>query len=144
MIFVQALLLGIAAGMRTLVAPAAVMLALRIPGDWVAAILALFEMYGDKSPQAPPRTATPALIARLLFGALSAFALVFLGVQRPWSSPQLPWEAAGIGIVGALVGAFGGMKLRIELSRPGMFPGLAVALVEDAVSIVLAYVAVTL
>jgi len=142
-IFVQALLLGIAAGMRTLVAPAAVMIVFRIPGYWVAAILALFEMYGDKSPQAPPRTATPALVARLLFGALSAFALVLLGVQRPWP-PQLPWEAAGIGIIGALIGAFGGMYVRLELSRPGMFPSLAVALVEDAVSIVLAYIAVTL
>lgn len=144
MIFVQALLLGIAAGMRTLVAPAAVMIMFRVPGYWVAAILALFEMYGDKSPQAPPRTATPALVARLLFGALSGFALVFLGVQRPWSSQLLPWEAAGLGIVGALIGAFGGMYLRVELSRPGMFPSLAVALVEDALSIVLAYVAVTL
>jgi uncharacterized membrane protein len=143
-IFVQVLLLGVAAGMRTLVAPAAVMLALRIPGAWIAAVLALFEMYGDKSPQAPPRTATPALVARLLFGALSGFALVFLGVQRPWSNPQLPWEAAGIGLVGALVGAYGGLYLRLELSRPGMFPSLAVALVEDAVSILLAYIAVTL
>jgi uncharacterized membrane protein len=143
-IFVQVLLLGVAAGMRTLVAPAAVMLALRIPGAWIAAVLALFEMYGDKSPQAPPRTATPALIARLLFGALSAFAFVFFGVHRPWLNPQLPWEAAGLGVVGALAGAFGGLYLRVELSRPGVFPSLAVALVEDAVSIVLAYVAVTL
>jgi uncharacterized membrane protein len=143
-IFVQVLLLGIAAGLRTLVAPAAVMLALRVPGAWIAAVLALFEMYGDKSPHAPPRTAAPALTARLLFGALSGFAYVFLGVQRPWSSPQLPWEAAGIGLLGALAGAYGGLYLRVELSRPGMFPSLAVALVEDAVAIGLAYVAVTL
>ena len=144
MIFVQALLLGVAAGMRTLVAPAAVMIALRIPGYWIAAVLALFEMYGDKSPQAPPRTATPALLARLLFGALSGFAFVFLGVHRPWLNAQLPWEAAGLGILGALAGAYGGLYLRLELSRPGMFPSLAVALVEDAVSIILAYIAVTL
>ena len=144
MIFVQALLLGIAAGMRTLVAPAAVMLALRIPGSYIAAALALFEMYGDKSPHAPPRTAPPALVARLLFGALSGFAYVFFGVLRPWSSPQLPWEAAAVGVAGALIGAFGGLYVRLELSRPGMFPALAVALVEDAVAIALAYVAVTL
>lgn len=144
MIFLQAFLLGIAAGMRTLVAPAAVMIALRVPGQWIAALLALFEMYGDKSPQAPPRTAAPALAARLLFGALSAFALVFLGVQRPWSSPQLPWEAAAVGLVGALAGAFGGLYVRTELSRPGMFPSLAVALLEDAAAILIAYVAVTL
>lgn len=144
MIFLQVLLLGIAAGMRTLVAPAAVMLELRIPGSYVAAALALFEMYGDKSPHAPARTAAPALAARLLFGALSGFALVFFGVHRPWPSPQLPWEAAAVGVAGALIGAFGGFYVRRELSRPGMFPALAVALVEDAVAIALAYVAVTL
>jgi uncharacterized membrane protein len=143
-IFVQMLLLGIAAGMRTLVAPAAVMLALRVPFAWVAAVLAVFEMYGDKSPHAPARTAPPALAARLLFGALSAFAYVFLGVQRPWVPPQLPWEAAAVGLIGALIGAFGGLFLRTELSRPGMFPSLAVALVEDASAIGLAFIAVTL
>ena len=144
MIFVQVLLLGIAAGLRTLVAPAVVMLALQLPGAWVAAALALFEMYGDKSPKAPPRTAAPALLGRMLFGALSAFAFVFFGVHRPWSSPQLPWEAAALGLVGALIGAYGGLYVRLELSRPGVFPKLAVALAEDALAIVLAYVAVTL
>ncbi|HEY5095310.1 MAG TPA: hypothetical protein VII69_09365 [Candidatus Eremiobacteraceae bacterium] len=144
MIYVQVLLLGIAAGLRTLVAPAAVMLFFQLPGAWVAAVLALFEMYGDKSPKAPPRTAAPALAARLLFGALCGFALVYWGVRRPWSPPQLAWEAAVLGLVGALAGAFGGMYVRVELSRPGMFPALAVALAEDAVAIGLAFVAVTL
>ena len=144
MIFVQVLLLGIAAGLRTLVAPAAVMLALQLPGAWVAAVLAVFEMYGDKSPQAPPRTATPALLGRMLFGALSGFALVFWGVHRPWSSPQLPWEAAALGMAGALAAAYVGLYVRVELSRPGVFPPLAVALAEDAVAIALAYIAVTL
>ena len=144
MILLQVLLLGIAAGLRTLVAPAAVMLALQVTGGWIAAVLALFEMYGDKSPKAPPRTAAPALAARLLFGALSGFALVFLGEPRPWSSPQLPWEAAAVGLIGALAGAYGGLYLRTELTRPGMFPSLAVALVEDALAIFIAYVAVTL
>jgi uncharacterized membrane protein len=143
-IYVQVLLLGIAAGLRTLVAPAAVMLAFQLPGSWVAVVLAFFEMYGDKSPQAPPRTATPAMIARLLFGALSGFAFVFWGAHRPWSPPQLAWDAAGLGLIGALAGAYGGLYLRLELSRPGIFPSLAVALAEDAVAIALAYVAVTL
>jgi len=143
-IYVQVLLLGVASGLRTLVAPAAVMLFFQLPGAWVAAVLALFEMYGDKSPKAPPRTAPPALAARLLFGAISGFAFVYFGVHRPWSPPQVAWEACVIGLLGALAGAFGGLYVRVELSRPGMFPPLAVALAEDAAAIGLAFVALTL
>src|SRR5476649_54558 len=98
------------------------MLLFQLPGAWVAAVLALFEMYGDKSPKAPARTAAPALAARLLFGALSGFALVYWGVRRPWSPPQLAWDGRAIGLLGALAGA----------------------LAQEAIAIGLAFVAVTL
>jgi uncharacterized membrane protein len=141
---VQALLIGFVAGLRTLVAPAAVMIALRLPGAWIAAALALFEMYGDKSPKAPARTVPPSLIARILFGGASAFLLALYASGRPWSMVLKPWPAAALGMIGALAGTYGGYQARRALTRPGLFPDFAVALGEDAIAVILAYLVVTL
>ena len=137
MIEVQALLIGIASGMRTLVGPTAVLFTLRWPVAWFSGVLALAEMYGDKSPKAPPRIVLPSLLARVLFGAASAFLLTafFHGVAM---------YGAAIGAIGALIGAYGGYYARRELTRPGMFGDFGVALFEDILAIVIAYTAVTL
>ena len=135
----QALLIGIATGMRTLVGPAAVLFTIRWPIGiaWFASVLALAEMYGDKSPKAPPRIIAPSLIARVFFGAASAFFLTaFLH--------GTPIRGAAIGAIGSLIGAYGGYFARRELTRPGMFPDFGVALFEDALTIFIAYLAVTL
>jgi uncharacterized membrane protein len=135
---VQALLIGVASGLRTLVGPTAVLFIMRLPPvvTWFSAILALAEMYGDKSPKAPPRIVLPSLLARVLFGAASAFFLtmIFHGV---------PIRGAAIGAIGALIGAYGGYYARRELTRPGIFGDFGVAIFEDVLTVLIAYLAIT-
>jgi uncharacterized membrane protein len=133
---VQALLIGVASGLRTLVGPTAVLFALRLPVAWFSGILALAEMYGDKSPKAPPRIVLPSLLARVFFGAASAFFLtsLFRGI---------PIRGAAIGAIGALIGAYGGYYARRELTRPGIFGDFGVAIFEDILTVLIAYLAVS-
>ena len=133
---VQALLIGVASGLRTLVGPTAVLFMLRWPVAWFAGILALAEMYGDKSPKAPPRIVLPSLLARVLFGATSAFFLTsaFHGI---------PIRGAAIGAIGALIGAYGGYFARRELTRPGIFGDFGVAIFEDVLTVLIAYLAIS-
>jgi uncharacterized membrane protein len=133
---VQALLIGVASGLRTLVGPAAVLFTMRLPVAWFAGFLALAEMYGDKSPKAPPRIVLPSLLARVFFGAISAYFLtaIFHGV---------PIRGAAIGAIGALIGAYGGYYARRELTRPGIFGDFGVAIFEDVLTVLIAYTAVS-
>ncbi|MGB6518513.1 MAG: hypothetical protein WBE79_08445 [Candidatus Cybelea sp.] len=124
---VAALLLGIVAGLRTLTAPA-VLLLLR-GGGWASYVLvvgALLEDAGDLNPKTPPRTAPVGLIARLLSGGFCGWwltvptgASVVMGVL--------------LGACGALIGAYGGLSARrLATSVIGRVPA---ALLEDVVAI---------
>ena len=138
------LLLGCVTGLRSLTAPAAISWGshlgwLHFAGTKLAflghratvilfTLLALFELVVDKLPKTPPRTAGRGLSARILFGGLCGAVLAV-------SAGGNLLLAAGVGIVGALVGAFGGYNLRHTLVTKAHLPDFAVALAEDAVAI---------
>lgn len=144
MIMLLSFLLGCVDGLRSLTAPAVVCWAayfgwLHFGGTKLAFIehpatriiftlLALGELVADKLPNTPARTAPMGLIARIVLGgacgaalAVSAGASVVLG--------------AVMGVIGALVGTYGGYNARHALVSRMHVPDLVVALAEDAIAI---------
>jgi uncharacterized membrane protein len=143
MVLLLAFLIGLFAGLRSLTPPAVTAwgahlgwLKLRSPLSWmgtVAAVafftlLALVELVSDKLPKTPARTAPPGLIARILFGGLTG-ACVTMG------SGQGIAFGAILGIVGALVGAFGGYQIRARVVKALGTSDYVVAVVEDLITI---------
>ena len=138
-----AVLIGVACGLRALTPPACTAwaghlgwIALRSPLAWLGTLpaaiiftlLALGEIVNDKLPKTPPRTAPPGLIARLLTGALTGASVAVAG------GASLA-VGAGCGVVGALIGTFGGYQIRTRLVKALGSPDFAIALLEDAVTI---------
>jgi uncharacterized membrane protein len=130
----HAVLIGIVAGLRSMIAPTAVAFARGSPWWVFFGALAIVELFGDKLPRSPARTIPAALIVRCIAGGASAYFLVGTG--------SVALIAAVCGVVGALIGAYGGYALRRALTRPGRLPDLPVAIVEDILTIALAVVAV--
>lgn len=122
-----ALLLGIVAGLRVFTAPAVLWL-IRHPGPiaYGLGVVALLEYAGDLHPGTPSRTAPTGLVARLLSGGFCGWALTVAA-----GAPILPGVV--LGMCGALIGAYGGLAVRLKLiSLLGPVPA---ALLEDAVAI---------
>jgi uncharacterized membrane protein len=96
----------------------------------VFTVLALGEYVGDTLPMTPNRTAPGPLVARIVFGGLTG-AMV--------AHATMPPVAGGVvfGIAGALIGAFGGIRLRLWTSRR-IGRDMPVALAESAVALALA------
>jgi uncharacterized membrane protein len=143
-----AFIVGLVCGLRALVGLAAInWVAAAQPeplqGTWLAflsyratpyitSLLAIGELINDKMPKTPSRIVPPQFIARLLMGVLTG---AVIGI----SAGQL---VAGTisGIVGSLLGTFGGAKARLFAAR--LFGhDLPAALLEDAVAIVLVVLA---
>jgi uncharacterized membrane protein len=137
--------LGIATGMRTMTPMAVVCwcayLGLLPQTGWsfwagnlitviVFTLLALGEYVGDTLPMTPNRTAPGPLAARIVFGGLTG-ALV--------AHATMPPVAGGVvfGVIGALIGAFGGIRIRLWVSRR-VGRDLPVALTESAIALALA------
>lgn len=99
----------------------------------VFTVLALGEYVGDTLPQTPNRTAPGPLLARLGFASL---------VTAMAAHATLEPAAGGVvfGIIGALVGAYGGYHLRMWASRK-VGRDLPVALTESALALGLAITA---
>ncbi len=133
-VLAAAFALGLVAGSRTLLAPAALFLARGGVTGYVLAVAALAELGGDLLPKAPPRTAPVGLTGRLVSGAFTGWMLgTFRGVS--------PFAAAALGLLGAVIGTFGGKALRLTLiARVGAVPA---ALAEDAIAVALALISVT-
>jgi len=91
--------------------------------------LAIGELISDKLP-VPARTGAGPLAARAVFGGLSASALAFAAGEN-WIVPAL------LGAMAAVAGAFAGYWLRRTITSKGV-PDLPIALLEDAVAILLA------
>jgi uncharacterized membrane protein len=91
-------------------------------------VLAIGEIFNDKLPKTPARTAIPSLITRILSGACSAAALV-VSAGSGLAGPIIA------GIVGAFIGTYGGYYIRHSLVTKAKVPDFAVALVEDVVAI---------
>ncbi|MBY0611186.1 MAG: DUF4126 domain-containing protein [Beijerinckiaceae bacterium] len=148
---VLAFLIGVVAGMRTLMAPTAIAFAatlgkLQLDGSWlaffasrytpwIATFLALGELYTDKLPTTPSRKVPVQFAARLVSGGLSGAAIGL-------SAGSL-WSGLALGVAGALVGTFAGSAARGRMAaafgndRPAAF-------IEDAVAIIGAIVIVVL
>jgi uncharacterized membrane protein len=137
-------LIGVVCGLRSMTAPAAVCWGahlgwLHFAGTKLAFIdspitlvlftlAALGEIVADKLPNTPARTAPPGLIARIVFGAACAGALAV-------SAGGNVGVACGLGVAGAIVGTFGGYRVRHALTANGKLPDLPVALVEDVIAV---------
>ncbi len=141
-LYLLALLIGVAAGLRALTAPAAVAWAIYLGGldlggswlaflgnvwvRWILTALALVELVTDQLPSTPSRTVPVQFGTRLVMGALSGAAVGAAGGS----------SVGGLlaGAVGAVVGTLGGHAFRARLAaafgsdRPAAF-------IEDAVAI---------
>ena len=101
-------------------------------GTLVAAIifsgLALAEIVNDKLPKTPARTAPPSVVIRMVLGA---FAAATLSVGAGASAIL----ALILGIIGALVGTFGGYQARTKTVKALGVPDFVIALVEDLIAV---------
>jgi uncharacterized membrane protein len=131
---VVALLLGIVAGMRALMAPAIYFIARGPLGLGLTfAGLEVLELIGDTLPFTPSRTRPLMVVGRVLSGGAVGW---FVG-----SAAALTLPCMALGVAGALVGTYGGHALRLKAIAA--LGGIPAALLEDAVAIVLGIVAVT-
>ena len=144
--------IGVVAGLRSITAPAVVSWAaylgwINLSGSrlafmasiWTVALFtfgAFVEYVADQLPSSPPRTAAPALTARICMGLLTG---ACLGIAVGAS----PWTAAALGAIGAIAGAFGGYQVRVRLVRGLRVPDAAIAIPEDLVAILVGFMMVS-
>lgn len=119
-----ALVFGFAAGLRTFTAEAVYF---GLHGTGVLRILmpvaAVGEYIVDMLPQVPARTTIGPTLVRCASGAAMG-----------WLAAHFPGAVAGV--LGALIGTFGGLRMRMALiNATGAIPA---ALIEDAIAIGLA------
>ena len=151
-LLVQAFGLGIVAGLRSLTAPAAVSWAAYLgwvdlhgsPFSFMASriavgiftLLAFLEYVADLLPRTPNRTSPGPLITRIVLGGLSGACLTASATER--------WMIGAVmGGIGAVIGAFGGYEIRRRLVRGLAVKDAYVAVPEDVIAFLLAYVLVT-
>ncbi len=141
-VLLLALGIGVIAGLRTFTAPAVVSWAavlhwINLNNTWaswvgnlitaiVFSVLAVGELFLDKQPKTPARTAPPSFIGRIISGG---FAGAVVGTV--WS---FTYGALGAGVVGAVVGTMVGYHVRARLSG-SLGRDLPAALIEDAVAV---------
>ena len=149
-LLILAFLIGIVAGLRTMMAPAAVSWAARLgwlhlegtplaflgfaATPYVVTALAIGELINDQLPRTASRKSPPQFIGRILTGALSG-AAIGAGADA---------LAGGLiaGALGAVAGTLGGYEFRARLAR-AFGRDLPAALIEDVVAIGLAILVVS-
>ena len=149
MLFILAFLIGGVAGLRAMVAPAAVSWAaylgwlplqdsaLAFLGyawtPWIFTIMALGELVTDQLPATPSRTVPAQFGARIVSGALCGAAIGATGGSL----------VGGLvaGVIGAVVGTLGGAAVRGRLAA-AFGSDRPAALIEDAVAIIGAWLIV--
>lgn len=141
-VFVLSLLIGIVAGLRSMMAPAAVSWAARLGWldlaqtplaflgyaftPWILTVFALGELVADKLPTTPSRKEPMGFGGRIVTGGLSGAAI---GAA---SGALLLGAIAGI--IGAVIGTLGGHAFRARLAK-AFGKDRPAALIEDAVAI---------
>ena len=138
-----AFLIGLFAGLRSLTPPAAVAWAVylgwlklarplsligSLPAVIILSLLAITEVMFDKLPNTPNRTAPLGLVARIVTGGLTGAC-----VSRGGGKSAL--VGAGLGVLGGIVGCFGGYHTRAWLGKTLRQPDFNVALLEDLIAI---------
>lgn len=138
-----AFLIGLFSGLRSLTPTAVTTWAARLgwlrlgsgltwlgttPAAVIFTVLAIAELVTDKLPKTPSRTAPPGLIARIVTGG-------FAGACVATAGDQGLALGAILGIVGALVGTFGGHQARTGLVKALGTPDYVIAVLEDLVTI---------
>lgn len=138
-----AFLIGLFAGLRSLTPPAAVAWAVylgwltlagrlaligSLPAVIILSLLAVGEIIFDKLPNTPNRTALPGLIGRIVTGGFTG-ACVSLG------GGKTAFVGAGMGVLGGIVGCFGGYQLRTRIVKSLRQSDFNVAMVEDLIAI---------
>lgn len=147
---VSALLLGIVAGLRSMLAPAIVSWfawsdALPVANTplafmgyrftpFILTVFAIGELVVDKLPSTPSRKAPPGFIARIVTGALS-------GATIGASVHSLAMGVI-LGVIGAVAGTFGGSAARAKLAA-AFGRDLPAALLEDVVAIAIGVLSLT-
>jgi uncharacterized membrane protein len=145
-----AFLLGITAGLRSLTPLAAVSWAARLgwlrlettslaflgfsATPYILTALALAELINDKLPKTPSRKAPVPFAARIITGTLSGAA--FGMAMQPPVGGLLP------GALGAVAGTLGGYEFRKRLVTATGGKDLPIALLEDVIAIVVAFLVV--
>ncbi len=145
MLLLCALLLGVVAGLRSMLAPAivswfarnGVLAVANTPLAFmgyrftpiILTVFAVGELIADKLPRTPSRKAPLGFIARILTGALSGATVGAAG--------HSPVAGLILGVIGAVVGTFGGAAARAKLAA-AFGRDLPAALLEDVVGITIA------
>jgi uncharacterized membrane protein len=138
-----AFLIGLFAGLRSLTPPAAVAWAVHLgwlrltrplsllgslPGVIILSLLAITEFIIDKLPNTPNRTAPLGLIARIVTGG-------FTGACVSVGGGKSVFVGAGLGVIGGIVGCFGGYQARSQLVKSLRQPDFNIAFIEDLIAI---------
>src|SRR5690348_10137045 len=136
-----AFLIGLFAGLRSMTPPAMVGWAVylgwitlgrrlsligSLPAVIILSLLAVGEIVFDKLPNTPNRTAPPGLIGRIVTGGLTGACVSIAGGRSVVAG-------VGLGVLGGVVGCFGGYQVRARLAKS--LPDFNVALVEDLIAI---------
>jgi uncharacterized membrane protein len=148
---ILAFLIGVVAGLRAMTAPAVVSWAARLgwlhledtglaflglaAAPYIFSALAIGELITDQLPKTPSRKAPIGFGARIVSGALCGAAL--------GASNQVLIGGMLAGVAGAVAGTLGGYEFRVRLVRAIGGNDLPVALLEDAIAIGGAFLAVT-
>ena len=138
-----AFLIGLFAGLRSLTPPAAVAWAVHLswirlarplaligslPAVIILSVLAVAEIFFDKLPTTPNRTAPLGLIGRIVTGGVTG-ACVSLGGGRS------AYVGAGLGVLGGIAGCFGGYHARARVVKALRQPDFNIAMIEDLIAI---------
>jgi uncharacterized membrane protein len=99
-----------------------------LPTAIIFTVLAVAEYVADKLPHIPNRTSAGPLILRVVLGGLIG-SIIADGLDGSG------FEGAFLGVVGALIGTFGGFLTRRELVERGGGSDWPVAVVEDAIAL---------
>lgn len=148
---VLALVIGIVAGLRAMVAPAALAWAaslglVPLQGTWLAfmgwrftpwifTLLAAGELVTDQLSSTPSRKVPVQFGARILTGGLSGAAIGY--------AANAPLFGLLLGVIGAIIGTLGGARLRARLAA-AFDDDRPAAVVEDVLAIGLAALVVAL
>ena len=138
-----AFLIGLFAGLRSLTPAAAVAWAVHLgwltlrrplslvgslPAVIILSVLAITEIIFDKLPNTPSRTAPPGLIGRIVTGG-------FTGACVSVGGGKSALAGAGMGVIGGIVGCFGGYQVRARIVKALRQPDFNVAMIEDLIAI---------